>query len=149
MATAVNKSEYGYHVVEKDVQQILHTNATTRILLYGEMVVVKDAANNCFIGFVKEIDGIAASGGIGRVDLETDNVVNTTQADFANDTFVVKDSVVFVTIQTNSVPALIRQATATGLFTLNALIVAADNVEDGNIQLRMPPQDGTIIAVPA
>jgi hypothetical protein len=146
MTTPVNKNEYGFALREKGQQHIKHTNATTRKLLFNELVVVVDASSNAFIGIVQEIDGIAASGGVGKVELYEGDVISTQQVDFVNDTFVVDDSNVFVVIQDNSGPAVIRQATAAGRFPLKALIVGAANVSGGNIELRMPTQDGNIVA---
>lgn len=143
--TEYGPNDYGFAQVERNVQQILHTNSTTRTLLFRELVVVKDANDKAFIGFVAEVDGIAASAS-GRVDLMEGDVVATQQREDAG-VFVAGDTTVYILEQTNSDPADIKQASASGRFPLDALITQTENGAGGNIRLRMPPQDGTIIAV--
>lgn len=137
-------NEYGFARTRKDQDHITFTNATTRALLHREMVVVKDANNLAHIGFVVQPEGIAAAAS-GEIDLMTGDVIATGQREDAG-TFVAGNANVFVSEQTNSVPAEIKQATAAGLFPLPAFIVSTVNGASGRLEVRMPAQNGTIAA---
>jgi hypothetical protein len=145
MATEYSTTNYGFAQTRRNANQIRHTNGTTRTQLWRELVVVEDANGNAFIGFVAELDGIEA-GADGQVDLFESDVISTEQREDAG-VFVTGDSNVYVAKQDNSVPAEIKQASAVGLWPLKALIVETVNGADGRIRLRMPPQDGNIVAV--
>lgn len=144
MATAVNPNEYGFYEVGKGEQQINHTNGTTRTLLEKEIVVSVDANDNAFIGVVAEPGGIAAAA-VGKIDLYEGDVIMTNQV-AASQTFVKEVTNVYVAPQTNSVPAALYVASAATRFALKAFIVDIDNTA-GWVKLRMPTQDGNLIAI--
>jgi hypothetical protein len=140
--TAVEENVYKFAQKRANVDQVSITNGTTRTLLSREMVVVVDGNGLAFIGFVAEADGIAASA-TGMVDLMSKNEIETNQ--FTAGAFTAGDVKVWVTPQTNSVPATIKVAGATGDYPLNALIKSYN--ASGTIRLLMPEQDGTAAAV--
>lgn len=144
MATSVLPNAYGYRVVEKGQQHIQMSNGTTRVLLYGEMVVVVDGNSNAFIGIVAEPAGIAASGGVGRVDLNQGNVIQTNQVADAQ-TFTALNTNVYVSPQTNGGAAAIYAASDTGRFALKALITRKAS-NNSWVELLMPPQSGDLTA---
>lgn len=143
--TPVLPNNYGFHPIKRGERQIDFTNSTTRTCEYGELVVVVDANSNAYVGVVMDTDGIAASA-TGKVDLMEGDVISTEQRADA-DTFVAGDTNVYLTIQDDSNPAEVREASATGRYPLKALVVATVNGADGRVQLRMPWQDGNIVAV--
>jgi len=144
MATVVVENSYKFSVKTGKQEQIAHTNGTTRTLLHRELVVHTDANGKTFLGFVASPAGIAASA-TGMIDLFEEQEVTTNQ--FTAASFVAGDVGVFVLAQTNSAAALIKQATAEGLYPLDALIISYG--ASTTLRLRMPVQLGTAVAVPA
>lgn len=145
MSTEINTQVYGVVPLEKDVQQVNHTNGTTRTQVFGELVVA-EVDGKAFIGFVAEIDGIAPDAE-GMINLFEGNVIATDQID-TEDTFV-KDQVgVYITKQTNDSAAVVKDTADVGLWPLNALVTKISNGVGGHVRLRMPAQDGSIVVVP-
>ena len=144
MATIVNPNTYGFYTVEQNADQIDYTNPTTRTLLQGEMVVAVDANDNAYIGVVAEVDGIAESA-TGKIALCEGNVIMTNQV-AESQTFVAKVTNVYVAPQTNSAAASLYVASAATRFELKAFVTEVDNTA-GWVKLRMPHQDGNLIAI--
>lgn len=144
MTTTVAPNDYKMEIKTAKTGQILHTNSTTRILKKGELVCVIDAKSQFLMGFVVEPAGIAASGGIGRVDMLEGQEVTTNQ--FTTATFVPGDVQFWVAPQTNGSEAKITLASASTLVPLDALV--KEYTAGVLLRFRMPYQAGTAIAVP-
>jgi hypothetical protein len=141
MTTTVNPNDYKFEQKTAPQDHIAVTNGTTRTWKQHELVVAKDANNKAYIGFVSTPGGIAASGS-GHIDIKQNKEITTNQ--FTAGAFVAGDTTVHIVIQDNSNEAKINQASAVGRFALNALIISYD--ASGVIRLRMPNQEGIIIA---
>lgn len=139
--TAVPENDYKMSIKNENSQHIVMTNGTTRTLKFRELVCVKDALDQYFVGFVAERAGIAAAA-TGQVDLMEGKEVATDQ--FTAASFIAGDVGVFIVPQTNGSQALITQATAVGSVPLSALIISYNASE--TIRLRMPVQTGTAVA---
>jgi hypothetical protein len=144
MTTTVKPNDYNFEVKTTKQGQIKYTNSTTRDIKAGEMVVVTGTNTGVLIGICTDARGIAASGGVGYVDLYEGQEISTNQYTVAS--FVDGDLGVWVLPQTNSSQALIKQASTVGAYPLDALIVDYD-ATNLFLRLRMPYQAGTAAIV--
>lgn len=139
--TYAKENSYQFSELKAKDDQLLFTNSSARTMLFRELVVVSDANDKLWVGFIADPDGVAA-GASGLIDLMQEKEIATNQ--FTAGSFVALDMSVFIVPQTDSDPASITQATASGSVQLDARIISYD--ASGVIRLRMPVQTGMLTA---
>lgn len=144
--TTYTQDSYGFVQKTGRKGQVLMTNAYDRTILFRELAVAKDAAGNVFIGFCAEIDGIA-DGASGYIDLMEAKEIETGQI-VSGELPTNLGNGMFVLEQTDASPALLKKATATGLFPIPVQVTEKSS-DPLYIKMRMPYQNGDIVAVPA